>query len=98
PLAYGFHLASLLLHAAVVVMLFLFAERLFRDRGVAFGAAGLFALHPVHVESVAWISAVPDLEVTFFYLLTFWCFLQLGDQRGGRQLWTQAAMTASFLL
>lgn len=33
PLAYGFHLASLLLHLAVVTILFLFAERLFRDRG-----------------------------------------------------------------
>jgi Tfp pilus assembly protein PilF len=98
PLAYGFHLASLLLHAAVVAILFLFAERLFRDRGAAFGAAVLFALHPIHVESVAWISAVTDLEVTFFYVLTFWCFLQVGEQRGGRRLWMQAAMTASFLL
>jgi len=98
PLAYGFHLASLLLHAAVVTVLFLFAERLFRDRGAALGAAGLFAIHPIHVESVAWISAVTDLEVTFFCVLTFWCFLQVGEQRGGRRVWTQAAMALSFLL
>ena len=98
PLAYGFHLTSLLLHAAVVTMLFLFAQRLFRDRGAAFGTASLFALHPIHVESVAWISAVTDLEVTFFYVLTFWCFLQVGEQRGGRRLCTQAAMAVSFLL
>jgi Flp pilus assembly protein TadD len=98
PLAYGFHLASLLLHAAVVTMLFLFAERLFRDRGAAFGAAFLFALHPIHVEPVAWICAVSDMEMTFFYVLTFWCFLQVGEQRGGRRIRTQAAMTASFLL
>ena len=39
PVAYGYHLTSLLLHAAVVTMLFLFAERLFCDRGAAFGAA-----------------------------------------------------------
>ncbi|MFZ0962451.1 MAG: hypothetical protein WAO35_16255, partial [Terriglobia bacterium] len=98
PLAYGFHLASLLLHAAVVTILFLFAERLFRQRGAALGAAGLFALHPIHIESVAWISAVTDLEVTFFYVLTFWFFLGVGDQRGGRRICLQAAMTASFLL
>jgi tetratricopeptide (TPR) repeat protein len=98
PLAYGFHLTSLLLHAAVVAMLFLFAERLFRDRGAALGAAGLFALHPVHVESVAWISAVTDLEVTFFSVLTFWCFLQVGEQRGRRQVWAQSALAVSFLM
>ena len=77
PSAYGFHLASLLLHAAVVLVLFLLAGRLLRDPVAAFVAASLFALHPVHVESVAWISAVTDIEVTLFYLLTFWCFLRL---------------------
>jgi tetratricopeptide (TPR) repeat protein len=97
PMAYGFHLASLLLHAAIVVILFLFAERVFRDRGAAFGTAALFALHPIHIESVAWISAVTDLEVTFFYLLTFWCYLRVGEQRSGRH-WAQAAMAVSFLL
>jgi tetratricopeptide (TPR) repeat protein len=98
PLAYGFHLASLLLHAAVVVMVFFLAERLLGDRGAGFGAAALFALHPIHVESVAWISAVTDLELTFFYVLTFWFFLQCGERRGGRRLWAPAAMTVSFLL
>ena len=98
PLAYGFHLTSLLLHAAVVTMLFLFAERLFRDRGAAFGAAALFALHPIHVEPVAWILTVCDLEMTFFYVLAFWCFLRVGEQRGGQRLWIQAAMAASFVL
>jgi tetratricopeptide (TPR) repeat protein len=98
PLAYGFHLASLLLHAAVVIMIFLFAQRLLRGRSAAFAAAALFALHPIHVESVAWISAVTDLEVTFFYVLTFWCFLQVGEQRGGRVIWAQAALVVSFLL
>ena len=98
PLAFGFHLASLLLHAAVVMMLYLFAERLFRHRGAAFAVAGLFALHPVHVESVAWISAVTDLEVTFFYLLAFWCFLQVDNPRFGHGLLMHAAMGVCFLL
>ena len=70
PLAYGFHLASLLLHAAVVIILYLFAQGLFRSPSAGFTAAALFALHPVHVESVAWISAVTDLELTFFSVFT----------------------------
>jgi Flp pilus assembly protein TadD len=98
PLAYGFHLASLLLHVAIVTMVFLFAERLFRDRGAALGTAVVFALHPIHVEPVAWILDVADLEVTFFFVLTFWLFLKVGEQRGGRRLWTQAVMMASCLL
>ncbi len=97
PVAWGFHLASLLLHAGVVVVLYLFATRLLKNRGAAFAAAALFAIHPIHVESVAWISAVTDLEVTFFYLLTFWCFLQL-DKPGGHRLGLQILMGACFLL
>ena len=100
PLAYGFHLASLSLHAAVVTMLYLFVGRLLRERHAAFIAAALFALHPIHTESVAWISAVTDLEVTFFYVLTFLCFLRLGNESGerGRWFWGQAALIASFIL
>ncbi len=98
PVAYGFHLASLLLHTAVVMVLYLLAVRLFRDRGAAWGAAALFALHPIHVEPVAWILTVCDLEMTFFCVLTFWCFVRVGEQRGGRRLGTQVAMTASFVL
>ena len=98
PLAYGFHLVSLLLNMAAVGILFLLAEQMLGDRVAAFAAAGLFALHPVHVEAVAWVSAVTDLEVTLFYLLTFWCFLRAARPGGGRKAWAEAAMMASFIL
>lgn len=98
PLAYGYHLASLLLHASVVIVIFLFAERLLRSRDAALCAAGLFALHPIHVESIAWISAVTDLELTFFYLLTFWLLVRMEDERGWRRVGTAAGMTLSFAL
>jgi tetratricopeptide (TPR) repeat protein len=98
PLAYGFHLASVLLHAATVGVLFLITLRLYGDRRVAFVAAGLFALHPVHTESVAWVAAVTDLELTFFYLLTFGCFLRLARPAGGRSGRAQLAMVSSFVL
>jgi len=71
----GFHLVSLLLHAIVVCLVFVLTERLTGDRVWAFAAGALFALHPIHTESVAWIAAVPDLEVTVFYLLTFGLYL-----------------------
>ena len=98
PLAYGFHLANVLLHVGVVCVLFLLTERMFGSRLLAFVAALLFALHPVHTESVAWIAAVTDLELTLFYLLTFYLFLRIAQPGGGRSDTLQLAMLGSFLL
>jgi len=77
PLAYGFHLANVVLNAGVVCLVFLVAERIFRDRTMGFVVAVIFALHPIHSESVDWIAAVTDLQLTLFYLLTFWFFLRV---------------------
>jgi Flp pilus assembly protein TadD len=97
-LAYGFHLTNVLLHAAVVCILFKFTETMFRDRTLAFVAAVLFAIHPIHSESVAWIAAVTDLELTFFYVLTFWCFLRVARPGGGRSPLAELGMVGSFVL
>ena len=96
--AYGFHLVSLLLHVLVVCLVFVLAERLTGDRVGAFVAGALFALHPIHTESVDWIAAVTDLELTVFYLLTFGLFLAMARPGGGRSERTLAAMGGTFLL
>jgi len=96
PLAYGFHLANVLLHVAVVCLLFLVTEHLFRRRDLAFAAAALFAIHPAHSESVAWIAAVTDLELTLFYLLTFWFFLRLAEPVDRISGWIPLATVLSF--
>jgi len=83
--AYGFHLVSLLLHVLVVCLVFGLTERVTGDRVWAFAAGALFALHPIHTESVAWIAAVTDLELTFFIsspLVSFW--LRRGPEAGVR--------------
>ena len=74
---FGFHLMNLALHIAVVLLVFAVAERLFRDRLLSLIAAGLFALHPIHTESVAWIAGITDLELSVFFLLTFLLYLRL---------------------
>ncbi|MDP9340168.1 MAG: tetratricopeptide repeat protein [Acidobacteriota bacterium] len=74
---FGFHLFNITLNAAVVVMVFSAGRRLFQDRRIAWLAAVLFAVHPIHAEVVNWIAALPELEVTFFVLLAFWLFTQL---------------------
>ena len=96
--AFGFHLVSLLLHVLVVCLVFVLAERLTRDRVAAFVAGALFALHPIHTESVDWIAAVTDLELTFFYLLTFGIFLALTKPGGRRSAPMLAALVVSFVL
>ncbi|MGH9435987.1 MAG: tetratricopeptide repeat protein, partial [Terriglobia bacterium] len=96
--AFGFHLVNVAFHAAVVCLVFLVTRRVFKDRALAFVAAALFALHPIHTEAVDWIAAVTDLELTFFFLLAFWFFLRLGDGGGRRKLLLHAGMLASFIL
>jgi Tfp pilus assembly protein PilF len=97
-LPYGFHLANLLLHAAIVCVVFGLGQRLFRDQWLAFIAAAIFALHPIHTESVAWVSGVTDLELAVFYLAAFWFFLASARPQGTRSEWAQLGMVGSFAL
>ena len=98
PLAYGFHLVSVILHLAVVSMVFFTTTQLFKDRWPALVAVLAFALHPVHTESVAWIAAVTDIEVTLFFLLAFWLFLRLPQFQGRRAGRRHTGMVVSFVL
>jgi Flp pilus assembly protein TadD len=76
-------------------LVFCFLRRLSGERA-ALIAAGLFALHPIHTESVAWIAGVTDLELAVFYLLTFLLYLRLADP--GKGFGVRAAMCASYAL
>jgi tetratricopeptide (TPR) repeat protein len=58
--AWGFHTVSLCLHLLAVAAAFFLARRLLRHAPAAAVCAALFAVHPVQVEAVAWISAVND--------------------------------------
>ena len=98
PLPYGFHLANVVLNAGVVCLVFLVSERVFRDRTLGFVAAVTFALHPIHSESVDWIAAVTDLQLTLFYLLAFWFFLRVEKPGGKRSGLAELGMVLSFAL
>ena len=67
---FSFHLVNLAMNCVAVWLVFLLLRRFSGER-VALIAAALFALHPIHTESVAWIAAVTDLQLTVFYLRAF---------------------------
>jgi Flp pilus assembly protein TadD len=75
------HLTSLVLHTANAVLLFLLLVRMTGAPWRSAFAASLFALHPLHVESVAWIAERKDVLSTFFWLLTTWTWLRYLDVR-----------------
>lgn len=69
PNPFVFHLNNLLLHIAATLLFFLFAQRCGLSLNAAGVAALLFGLHPMRVESVAWITERKDVLYRFFYLL-----------------------------
>jgi tetratricopeptide (TPR) repeat protein len=69
-----FHLVNILFHAGATGMVFVLSRRFWRKEFTAFIAAALFALHPTHVEPVAWIAALSELAYTFFVLLAVYFY------------------------
>jgi tetratricopeptide (TPR) repeat protein len=85
----GYHLATVLLHAASAVLFALVLRRLLSGGpeegqplgGAAWLAALVFALHPVHVESVAWISEQKNTASLAFYLAAALAYLRFDEDR-----------------
>jgi Flp pilus assembly protein TadD len=65
---WGFHLLSLLLHALCTLLVFVAGRELLKQDAAVIAAAALFAVHPVHVDAVAWASSLADLLMTLFSL------------------------------
>ena len=76
---WGWHLGAVLLHVGAVAAVFWLARRLGLEYWTAALAALIFALHPIHIEPVTWISAASDTMVTMFAALAFAAFLNARD-------------------
>jgi tetratricopeptide (TPR) repeat protein len=77
----GHHLIGLLLHMAAAVVLFRALARMTRAIWAGAFAAALFALHPLHVESVAWVAERKDVLSTLFWMLTIWAYARYAQGR-----------------
>ena len=104
----AFHAASLLWHTANTVLLFLFLNRLLRmtpsnslagqSKNIACVCALLWAVHPMNVEPVAWISASKILVYAFYYLAALLLYLYYVERPGlGKYIGLLALLVASFL-
>ena len=69
------HRTSLLLHTCNVLLLFAVLWTMTRATGRSALVAALFAVHPLHVESVAWVAERKDVLSTTFWLLTMWAYV-----------------------
>ncbi len=72
----GHHLTNLLFHTANTLLLFLLLQRTTAALWRSALVAALFGLHPLHVESVAWVSERKDVLSTFFFLLTLLAYVR----------------------
>ncbi len=75
------HFTNLLFHVANSVLLFLVLKKTTRALWQSAFVAALFAIHPLHVESVAWVAERKDVLSTFFFLLTIWAYARRPEVR-----------------
>ncbi|HKS27028.1 MAG TPA: tetratricopeptide repeat protein [Pyrinomonadaceae bacterium] len=96
--AQGWHLASILVHTGVCVALFYLLRRLSRSNALAGLATLLFAIHPAHVESVAWISGVTDPMLALFFIPSLNLYMKYREEGGLRWLLLSLLLYALALL
>jgi tetratricopeptide (TPR) repeat protein len=75
------HLVNIIFHAANSILAFIVFRKMTGRDWESLAVAALFAVHPTHVESVAWIAERKDVLSTFFWLLTMWAYVRFTRTR-----------------
>ena len=90
---WGWHLVAVLLHCATSCSVYLLARRLKMEYWAAGVAALLFAVHPVHIEAVAWVMGSFDALLTLLFVLSVVTYLNARDRRGmERRSWQAVSL------
>ncbi len=94
---FGWHLVSLLLHLGATFLVYRLVRAWDQSREVAVLAALLFGVHPIHSESVAWVSGVPDPLATVFVLLALIFHERSVSEGGTNNKWVLASLAMALL-
>ncbi len=78
----GHHLTSLFLHIVNTLLLFFILKRMTGFTWQSAFVAALFAIHPLHIESVAWVAERKDVLSTLFFMLTLWAYVRYVEYPG----------------
>lgn len=89
----GWHLMNLLVHTTATVLVYRVLRRLGGGVAVAGFAALLFGVHPAHVESVSWISGIPDPLAALFYLPALLWYVRHRQEGAGGVRWLALSIT-----
>jgi protein O-mannosyl-transferase len=73
---FGWHLVNVLIHALVTLLVYIVCREFTQSGKLALVTASLFAVHPAHAESVAWISGVTDPLMSLFLLPAFYFYMR----------------------
>jgi len=84
---WGHHLTNILLHAAAAILLFFALRKLTGDLWPSLLVAAVFAVHPLRVESVAWVSERKDVLSGVFFMLTLWAYARYVRGNGAASFW-----------
>ena len=94
----GHHLTNILLHIATTLLLLLFLVRATGAKWRSLLVAALFAIHPLHVESVAWVAERKDVLSALFFVVTLLAYLHYVRRPGWvRYGWVMAALLLGLL-
>ena len=78
----GHHFNNLLFHITNTIFLFLILKRMTKAIWPSAFVAALFALHPLHVEPVAWVTSRKDVLSGFFWMMTIWLYTYYAERPG----------------
>ena len=93
----GHHFTSVLLHAVNVMLLFLLLMWSTGRLGPSLFVAAVFAIHPINVESVAWIAERKNVLCTLFFFLTLWAYGWYARKPGWKRYLAVVALFAAAL-
>lgn len=97
--AAGHHVVNLMFHIANSILLFVLVRNITGDKWKSAMVAAIFAVHPAHVESVAWIAERKDLLSTLFWLLTTFAYVRFTtDTENKRAYWIALLLFAVGLM